>query len=251
MSESLNLVKVPLRYAGLVAIAKRRGIPLRDLDDGYLVHCVLREIWQDAAPAPFVLRSRGRALDAWGYSDRGHLELQEHARAFADPELVTAIDDLEGIVSKAMPEFRAGMRAGFHLRASPVVRLSSARGEYRAGAELDAYQVRCLVDGADAPSREAVYRDWLSRKLSDPKTGVEPSSIRLAAHAREALVRRTQGAQRQTKRLERPIACFEGELIVKDGALFRQLLTRGVGRHRGFGFGALVLAAPGTPYPRS
>ena len=42
-------------------------------------------------------------------------------------------------------------------------------------------------------------------------------------------------------------AVFEGTLEVRDAALFQGLLARGVGRHRAFGFGMLLLrpAEPG------
>jgi CRISPR system Cascade subunit CasE len=43
---------------------------------------------------------------------------------------------------------------------------------------------------------------------------------------------------------------FDGDLIVADGERLLDFLARGVGRHRAFGFGAVMLVPPGTPYPR-
>jgi hypothetical protein len=51
-----------------VRLARSRGFPLREIDDGYLCHCVVRELWQETAPAPFLLRARGRTVELWGYS---------------------------------------------------------------------------------------------------------------------------------------------------------------------------------------
>lgn len=247
----LHLVRVPLRVEKLMAIARRRGIALRDLDDGYLVHCVLRELWQEHAPVPFVLRGRGRVIDAWGYSTADAAALTEHARAFGDPALVEAIAGPGEIASKEMPNLPAGRRVGFLLRACPIVRLAKAHGGHRAGAEVDAFLARCFQVGSEeAVSRDEVYRAWLKTRLENPeKSGVRVERIALAGFARERLVRRTQGESRQARRLERADARFEGELTVVDGGRFLDLLAHGVGRHRGFGFGALLVVAPGTPYP--
>ena len=40
---------------------------------------------------------------------------------------------------------------------------------------------------------------------------------------------------------------MRGNLIVSDPAAFAQLLTRGIGRHRAYGFGMLLLRPPGKP----
>ena len=250
---SLQLVKVPLRAERLVEVARRRGISVRDFDEGYLAHCILRELWQDDAPAPFVLRGQGRCIDAWGYTRADASALMTHSRAFGDPSLLAAIDDVEAIASKPMPRLEAGQRIGFLLRACPVVRLAKARGGHRAGAELDAFQARCIQAGSDvAVSREDVYREWLDGRLRDSeRSGVRVERIALAAFARERFVRRTQGETREARRLERPDVRFEGELVVTDGARFLEQLERGLGRHRAFGFGALIVVAPGTSYPPS
>lgn len=246
----LYLLKIPLRADRLASIARRRQIPLTSLDDGYLVHCVLRELWPNIAPAPFVLRAHGRLVDTWGYSRAAANELVDHARSFADPALVDVIDRLDDIASKEMPTFRSGRRIGFNLRACPVVRLASGRHGHRAGAEVDAFLARCFAEGSDVTvSRDEVYRRWLHERLADPaRTGATVERIRLAGFARERFVRRTQGAKRKAHRLERPDVRFEGDLMIEDGSRFLRFLSHGVGRHRAFGFGALIVVPPGTPY---
>ncbi len=249
----LHLVKVPLRAEKLVRVSRRRGIPLRDLDDGYLAHCVLREVWQERAPAPFVLRGRGRCIDAWGYSRADACSLIDHARHFADPALLSVIDDVDGISSRPMPTFEKGRRVGFHLRACPVVRLSSGRRGHRAGAEIDAFLARCLQVGPSVVvSREDVYRQWLAERLRDAtQSGVTAERISIAAFSREHLTRRTGGETREARRLERPDVRFEGDLVVDDGARFLARIEKGIGRHRAFGFGAIVVVPAGSPYPHT
>ncbi|MGI8498963.1 MAG: type I-E CRISPR-associated protein Cas6/Cse3/CasE [Gemmatimonadaceae bacterium] len=254
MSEQrLHLVKVPLRADRLVSLAKRRHIPIRDLDDGYLTHCLLTELWQATAPAPFVLRGAGRTLDVWGYSQSSAPELIDHARAFGDPAILDTLDGVETISSKAMPRFERGRRVGFLARVCPVARLSKSTNGHRAGAEVDVFLSKAFVAGSTASlAREAIYREWFTSKLSDPaSTGVLVERVRVAAIARTRLVRRTQGDAREARPLERPDVRVEGDLVIDDGNAFLRFLAHGIGRHRAFGFGALIVVPPGTSHALS
>lgn len=248
----LHLVKVPLRADKLVSIANRRHIRIRDLDDGYLVHCLLTELWQTNAPAPFVLRGGGRTLDVWGYSRAAAPELIEHARGFGDPSILNALDSVEAISSKAMPRFDKGRRIGFLARVCPVARLSKATNGHRAGAEVDVFLAKCFAAGPTASmSREAVYREWFTNRLGDrASTGVQVDRVSIAAIARTRLIRRTQGNAREAKPLERPDVRVEGDLTIDDGDAFLRFLAHGVGRHRAFGFGALIVVSSGTSHAR-
>jgi CRISPR system Cascade subunit CasE len=250
MSDTVHLVKVPLRAEKLVAIARQRGLPLRNLDDGYLCHCMLRELWQDLAPSPFVLRSHRRTLDLWGYSTADAATLVDRAQAFGDPSWLSALVDADPVVSKPMPRFKPGRRVGFLLRACPVVRVGSGTAVYRPGAEVDAFLARCAGKSRDVRvDREAVYREWLLARLNQSeKTGASAEAVRIASFARERLVRRTQGTDRRAHGLERPDVRFEGDVVIMDGERFNKWLAHGVGRHRAFGFGALILVPPGTQH---
>ena len=67
---------------------------------------------------------------------------------------------------------------------------------------------------------------------------------------------RTQVARRQGMpgqrdwsrgaRLEGPDAWFRGTLAIVDPNAFAALLARGIGRHRSFGFGCLLIAPSGV-----
>lgn len=249
MADVLNLVKVPLRAGPLMVMARRKHIPARDSDDGYLAHCVMRELWGDDAPAPFLLRGRGAIFEAWGYSPCAASVLVQRAR---ENGLAAAsiVPDLEGIQSRAIPVFEPGRRLGFGVRCCPVVRLASPTHGHERGAEVDAFLARCFSAGDDAEvSREAVYRNWLAVRLADTATtGVRVEYVRVAAMCRQRMVRRTQGHDRRAARIERPDVRFEGVLTVCDSGLFLDVLRRGVGRHRAFGFGALMLGSAGSSF---
>lgn len=250
MSEPLHLAKVPLRPERVVALARQRRLPLHQLDEGYLCHSVLRELWQGLAPAPFVTRDHRHTLEVWGYTSVEATTLIAHARDFGDPSLLAAIGGLSAIVSKPIPRFDPGRRVGFLLRTCPVVRLGRGTMSHQPGAEVDAFLARCATAGAGTfVSRESVYREWLSARLDCPEvSGAALTSLRIASMSRERVIRRTQGLERRARVLERPDVRFEGDLTIVDSDRFTQWLARGVGRHRAFGFGALILVPPGTQH---
>jgi CRISPR system Cascade subunit CasE len=236
------MLRVSLDMRRLVDQGRRRGLlPPHATDLGYLVHCQLGELFGERAPAPFVIDRQGKGtLEVLGYSAVPAQALREHAGTFADP-LVHASCDWERFASKPMPDtWRRGERYGFRVRACPTVRMSGERPQHRRGAEVDVFLARCWQAG-DAPvEREAVYREWLARELG--RGGAAGLlDMRLRGFQRERLVRRTQGEARTVRPLERPEAWLEGTLEVRDEAAFPGLLARGVGRHRAFGFGMVLL----------
>jgi CRISPR system Cascade subunit CasE len=244
MSEPIYLVKVPLRAHKLVAFARSRGLPVREFDDGYVAHTLMRELWQERAPAPFALRGQGNVLEAWGYAPVDASALSRGVDASREAAVVGTLGRIE---SREMPRIGRGRRVGFVVRACPVVRLASARSGHRAGAEVDAFLARCFAVPKDVLlSREAVYREWMERTLSRPETGVGPQRVGVAAMSRARLLRRTHGPGRASRTVERPDVTFEGDMVVEDGGLLLKYLAHGVGRHRAFGFGALMLAPAGT-----
>jgi CRISPR system Cascade subunit CasE len=248
VADALHLVKVPLRTEKLIAFGRQRRMPIREVDEGYLVHCVLRELWQASAPAPFVLRGRGRILEVWGYSRTCAAELVDHARSFGDPSLAATVDRLDDIASRPVPQFDVGRRLGFALRACPVARLAIATHGHDEGAEVDVFLARCFSAGQDvAVSREHVYADWLAQRIAATETtGVTLAFARVVGMTRARLLRRTQELERRSQPLERPDVRFEGELVVVDGVRLCDWLGHGVGRHRAFGFGAVMLVPPRT-----
>lgn len=252
MADPLHLVKVPILASQLARVARRKHVALRELDEGYLCHCVMRDLWQGAAPGPFVLRGRGAVLEAWGYSRWAADSLVERARASVDRSALAAIADLGAVASKPVPELPAGKRVGFLLRGCPVVRLATAACGHRAGAEVDAFLARCFREGRDAVvSREETYRQWLSDRLAREENGVTTVTVQVDSLSRERLVRRTLGEERRARGIERSDVRFSGTLTVVDPQLFRGVLARGLGRHRAFGFGALILVPPGTSWGRA
>lgn len=247
------MVRLLLAAPRLAALAQERGLPLDQEDSGYLVHDELAALFQEGAVQPFrVMQERARAVEVLGYSTLEDEELRERATSFARPEAHAACDWQRFAVKPMPATLEAGRRLGFEVRACPVVRLSSERKVtakggnetvYPRGREVDAWQHRRFL--AERPeagvSREDAYRGWLNDRLH-PAAAVD--HVRLTAFRRTRLVRKTHEAKRRPRVLERPDAVLQGQLTVTDGTRFLDLLARGVGRHRAFGFGMLLLRPP-------
>jgi CRISPR system Cascade subunit CasE len=245
-NESIFMLRAEFDELALMRFADRSGLNLRLADGGYILHAATRALFGDAAPRPFAVRdARARRLTLYGYAPVDHRELGERARALADP---LALDALVpgSLCSKAMPSaWRAGALYRFTTRVCPVVRISGRAGG-EGPRETDAFLHQCLRAGSDVfVDRQAVYRDWLRRELERGGAARLPriDDVRLARFQRQRLGRRDRsGPDARLKRCERPDATLAGVLEVNSPEAFAALIRRGLGRHRAFGFGMLLLS---------
>jgi CRISPR system Cascade subunit CasE len=105
--------------------------------------------------------------------------------------------------------------------------------------EIDAFLHRVHGAGKGAVvDREAVYREWFAAQLAREPGACRLDEARLVEFRRERMRRRSGDG---SARIERPNAVLEGMLTVGDSEAFARLLARGIGRHRAFGFGMLLL----------
>ncbi len=252
---TLHLARIGIHVRALAGFAVARR--LSDEDLGYALHAALLARFGEAAPRPFrFLPDHEKGPHLLGYvHDRA-----EFADAAALPPADAAIDALfDGEPAlRPMPEsWREGARFGFEVRVRPVVRFGkSARaarterdGGWLSGAgEIDAnHAARERVARAggdpDTVDREAVYIDWLAKRLGDAAT-LDHADLRHFRRTRT--LRNTHRSEgRRTHRVEGPDALIGGTLTIADPAGFAALLAKGIGRHSGFGYGMLLLAPPG------
>lgn len=218
----------------------QRWMGMRRLQDpDHAMHCLLTECFGDLAPRPFrVILPRGNsAACLYGYGQSGADELREAAAICADP-LQASIIPASTMDTKPMPtEWRTGKRLGFEVRIRPIIRKS--RGSGREEAELDAFQVKAetFSRGEMPYSREQVYSDWLSDQL----TRIGGASLDVE-RTRLVSFQRTRAVRKLHRRYnEGPDAVMRGILTVTDSAAFDGLLARGIGRHRAYGYGMLLL----------
>ena len=210
-------------------------------DPDHAVHCLLTECFGDLAPKPFrLMATRGAsAACLYGYSTADAEALRDAAGTFAEP-LQSCIIPADGINSKPMPsEWRTGKHLGFDIRIRPIVRRNDRAGE-RPGKECDAFLHEALSNpekGGMKRTREQVYADWLSAQF-DRKSGaiLDQEKTRLVSFQRTRAYRKTNA-----RHSEGPDAVMQGVLTVNDPAAFAAMLSQGIGRHRAYGYGMLLL----------
>lgn len=248
--EDLFMVEVPINLQNVLRLGKERGFPRADL--GYLVHCVLGELFGEQAPKPFFIVSHDRQpARVIGYTRVSAKRMREHASVYAMPSVAQCCI-LDNLTSKSMPnEFGVGRVLGFQVQALPLVRITSPLSGWKPGAEVDvflAHVKRAELNEVPVLDRSLVYIEWLKRQL---EAGGACRLIHgeMAAFKLKEVLRRESvdsssknGTRVRSKRsFSRPEVLFQGELEVMNEDLFRQVIQRGIGRHRGFGYGMLLL----------
>lgn len=241
--EPFYMLSLDVDAKRLIERGRARGLPLRDVDYGYLIHAHLTALFGGASPAPFAVRNlddRGR-MSVLAYSGRDKTDLRRHADLYADPTDIEACD-WSKLAAKVMPTtWEPGKRLGFEVRVCPTVRRRAPdRGKT---IEKDAFLAACDDAGKDVPvDREATYLAWLRAQAG--RSGARIDSAQLTAFSRERVLRRRQDEGRTASVPEFPSAVLAGELTIVEPEPFGTWLRRGVGRHRAFGFGMLLLRPP-------
>lgn len=248
MSTPLFMIRLALDAQRLFTLGRTQKLPPHQVDLGYLVHCQLSSLFGMSTLKPFsVLEEAGRWISVLAYTEKSKEELIEKAKTFADPAAYDACN-WETFSQKPMPSaWAAGQRFGFRVKVAPVVRLAKAfahpGGELvQKGAEVDAFLARCWHEAKETQvSREEVYQRWFSDQLAR-RGGATPDRVSLEGFQRERLLRRLQGEERKAHIIEAPAATLTGTLAVTEPSQFTELLRGGVGRHRAFGFGMVLLS---------
>lgn len=228
------------RWAGSRQLTGRQTF-----DEGYAMHCFLAGVFGELAPQPFRLiipRGKGSRRGVFYGYGRADVEALRGAIAqFADP-LQARILPGSSMDGKLMPAaWKAGTRLGFEVLTRPTAR--RARGGRNPGGEVDVFQREAerYAPGAMPRSREEVYTDWLSEQF-ERHGGAELETASLA------LFQRTRSIRASRRRpFEGPTALLRGTLTVTESDGFSRLLGRGVGRHRSYGYGMLLLRPAGKP----
>jgi CRISPR system Cascade subunit CasE len=236
MSQDFHLIHLRPNLNRLLPWAQRQGlIPDRGQGDlGYAFHSALRAAFADLAPQPFSYRA-GQGLLAYST----HAEAMREAVALTTPEVadmmgLDATTQSPGLLIRPFPKsWKAGQLLAFEVRVRPVVRKDDK--------ELDTFlsAVQRMPDAV--LSREAVYADWLKRQFEGAADlhEVGMTEFKLSTVLRRGALQ-AEGA-RPKRPVQGPDAAFTGVLQVRDSDAFAALVARGIGRHRAFGFGMLLL----------
>jgi CRISPR system Cascade subunit CasE len=253
---ALNLIHCQPDPKKFVMWASRHGLLPPGGDLGYAFHAALSAVFGSLAPKPFYYRDERAGLLA--YTAHSGDALREASGLCAAPDLADALGldagpHSPGLNIRSFPaQWQAGRVLGFDVRVRPVRRSKDAQCKH--GRERDAFRIP-IDEEADEHvlRREAAYVEWLGERLqsSGAASLVEARMMRFRL---TPVIRRTQagsgdgsgngngnGKPRQPRVINGPDAVLSGHLRVEDSDAFANLLRHGIGRHRAFGFGMLLL----------
>lgn len=239
--------------------AGQRGLTRKGtFDQGYAMHVLLCNLFGRKKLQPFrIFASERRKLGSlYAYSCLDASKLAQEADLFATPDCLSVTQSLRDFRSKEMPvNFPKSQKYGFEIRIRPTRRLAKELSDsrsgktYAKGAELDVYLASVLrylsqdenigEDSLKAASisRSDCYIDWLSERLSDSADLLKPD-CRLTSFKRSRCVRG------KGPNIEGPDVIIHGNLKVKDSIAFNHNVRNGLGRHKAYGYGMLLLRPP-------
>lgn len=210
-------------------------------DLGYALHALLHAAFGEHAPQPFRYLDAEQGLLA--YTRLSAVELAQRA-ALAAPDVAAALGlgptlHHAGLSARPFPtQWAAGHALGFEVRVRPIIR------EGKTGRERDAFLAAAERSAGRELNRSEVYVQWL-RDLLVRQGGAELVDASVTRYQLLGVTRKTQRSgsdeARRSLVISGPDAVLTGQLRVVDSQAFAQLLASGVGRHKAFGFGLLML----------
>ena len=235
---SLHMLELYIDPERLIRFAQEHGVNKnRDQDLGYAMHAWLKSLLGEKAPKPFrLIQSRTCSPRVLGYSSADGETLLEQAHKFASPlatNVAIRVEDLRR--AKPLPsEWDEGRRLGFEVLLCPV---SRKRGKEK---DLFLHRSEAWIESEPPLEREMVYREWMKERMSGAAEleRADLSLFRLVSQYRQGS---QGGGRRSASRLVRPQALFHGVLRIRNRNEFNALLARGIGRHRAFGYGMLLV----------
>ena len=221
----LHLMQAHIHLPSLNAWMGERGLE----DTGHALHCLLTETLGAVAPSHFRLMTRRHSDDAtlYGYCRHDSEEIRRQHQAFASPAQDQAIP-ATAIQTKVMPtEWPDATDIAFELRCRPLRQHHTK--------ELDAYSWLKEKQPDSDVSRVDAYVDWLEEQFEKRGTAV----MKRASIEQYQQSRTWTSPNHATPFL--PETVMRGVITITDGKNFTQTLATGLGRHRAYGFGMLLI----------
>lgn len=234
---TFQLLRLQPEAKALAVWATRHGVLSPDGDYGYALHGLLSAAFGEQAPKQF--RYMGNKQGLLAYTLESLETLRLHA-SLATPDVARALG-LNALDARPFPiTWKNGQTLGFEVRVRPVIRAKEGRER---DAFLHAIEAIPAAEGDGIAQRGIIYGDWLVKQFAVDEAAqivqTQMEEFRLTRVLRKAST--GENGKRKSYAVTGPDAVFKGQLQVGNPDAFVRLLARGVGRHRAFGFGMLLL----------
>ncbi len=234
---TFQLLRLQPDAVALAAWAVRYKVLSPDGDYGYALHGLLSAAFGEQAPKPF--RYLGDRQGLLAYTEAS-LDVLRMNASLATPDVARALG-LDDFDAREFPiAWKSGQMLGFEVRVRPVVRAKDGRER---DAFLHAIGDMPAEENGGMSQRAAIYKEWLTRQFAVDDAAFIIEAQMDAFSLTRVLRKDSEGenGKRKTSAVTGPDVVFKGRLQVSKPEAFAQLLARGIGRHRAFGFGMLLL----------
>ncbi|CAH1904944.1 CRISPR associated protein [Candidatus Nitrotoga sp. HW29] len=234
---TFQLMRLQPDAKALAAWATRHSVLSPDGDYGYALHGLLSAAFGEQAPKPF--RYLGGRQGLLAYTEAS-LDVLRMNASLATPDVARALG-LDNFDARQFPSvWKEGQALGFEVRVRPVIRAKDGRER---DAFLHTADAIPATEGGRLAQRAMIYSDWLAKQFAVDGAAqiiqAQMDEFRLTRVLRKASI--GENGKRKSHVVTGPDAVFKGQLQVDNPEAFARLLARGVGRHRTFGFGMLLL----------
>ena len=234
---TFQLLRLQPDTKALSVWAIRNGVLSPDGDYGYALHGLFSAAFGEKVPKPF--RYLGGRQGLLAYTEVGLDVLRMNASlAMPDVARILRLNDFD---AREFPiAWKKGQILGFEVRVRPVVRAKDGRER---DAFLHAIGDMPAEENVGMSQRTRIYGEWLSKQfLADDAASI--IEVQMDAFSLTRVLRKAgsrENGKRKACTVTGPDVIFKGRMKVGNSEGFARLLTRGVGRHRAFGFGMLLL----------
>ncbi len=234
---SFQLLRLQPDAKALAVWATRHAVLSPDGDYGYALHGLLSAAFGEQALKPFCYLGGRQGFLAY---TEVSLDVLRMNASLATPDVARALG-LNALDARPFPSaWKEGQALGFEVRVRPVIRAKDGRER---DAFLHAIDAIPAAEGDGIAQRAVIYGDWLAKQFA-----IEGAAQIIQAQMEEFRLTRVlrkasagENGKRKSHAVTGPDAVFKGQLQVCNPDAFARLLARGVGRHRAFGFGMLLL----------
>lgn len=234
---TFKLIRLQPDSVALASWAARYKVLSPDGDYGYALHSLLSTVFGEQAPKPF--RHMGAKQGLLAYTS-AKLETLRLNASLAAPDVARALG-LDELDARPFPDtWKEGQILGFEVRVRPVIRAKDGRER---DAFLHAVDIIPAAENGNIAHRAAIYQGWLAKQFAAEGAAQIIQAQMEAFRLTRVLRKESAGdnGKRRVRSVTGPDAVFKGQLQVGSSNAFTRLLARGVGRHRTFGFGMLLL----------
>ena len=238
----LYMIQCTIEPKAFMAFAREQGLDSGrgELDLGYIGHAWLKAAFGGLAPGrwrlfmPGPMQRQSMPARILAYSDHPAEALVDQLARFGPPS-VEAVCSTGAIQGKILPqEWPTNRNYAFEALCCPVGRKA------RQGTEKDVFLLAAEQLPEERLERGQVYQDWFKTR-AEAVEGIQILKVDVSAFRLVKVMRKTQDNPRKPRQAVRPQAEFRGILRANGDHGLLALLRQGVGRHRAFGFGMILL----------